>query len=102
MPNTLPIINIKGYRIEAKGNSNGKIVFRDVSHFKAYHRRNNPIVRVEIRSTESSSTAGNQITSVSDVRKRPTQTNTGKARKRLTYDTLGEPVDDDTIATNHS
>ena len=79
IPNTFQIINIKGSSIEAKKNSDGKVVFQDASHFKVYHRRNHPVVNVEIRNTESSSTAANQITSVSDVRNRPTQTTAGKA-----------------------
>ena len=39
---------------------------------------------------------------MSDARKRPTRRTIGKARKRLKYDILGEPVDDDTMATNQS
>ena len=39
---------------------------------------------------------------MSDVRKRPTRTTTGKGRKHLKYDILGEPVDNDTMATNQS
>ena len=39
---------------------------------------------------------------MSDVRKRPTLTTTGKARKRVAYDILGEPLDDGTMATNQS
>ena len=93
MRDTLQIINIKGSSIEAKRNSDEKVVFRDASHFKVYHRRNHPMVNVEIRNTESSSTVGDQTTSVSDVRKRPTRKTAGKAPKRLTYDILGEPVD---------
>ena len=58
------------------------------------------MVSAEIWNTKSSSTAANQTTSVSDVRKRPTQTTAGKAQKCLTYDILGEPVDDNTIAAN--
>ena len=72
MPDTFQIINIKGSSIEAKRNSDGKVVFRDASHFKVYHRRNHPMVNVEIRKTESISTARDQTTSVSDARKRPT------------------------------
>ena len=34
MPDTFQIINIKGSSIEAKRNSDGKVVFRDASHFK--------------------------------------------------------------------
>ena len=98
MPDTFQIINIKGSSIETKGNRDGKVVFQDALHFKVYHRRNHPMVRVEIQNTESSSTAGNQTTSVSDVRKRCTQTTAGKARNCLTCDILGKPVDDDTIA----
>ena len=79
-----------------------KLMFQDASHFKVYHRRNHLMVNVEIQNTESISTAGDQTTLVSDVRKRPTQTTAGKARKWLTYDILGEPVDDDTVATNQS
>ena len=60
------------------------------------------MVNVEIRNTESSSTAAKQSTSVSDVRKRPTRITAGKARKHLTYDIFGEPVDDDTMAANQS
>ena len=78
IPNAFQIINVKGSSIEAKKNSDGKVVFQDASHFKVYHRRNHPVVNVEIRNTESSSTAANQITSVSDVRNRPTQTTAGK------------------------
>ena len=102
MPDTFQIINIKGSSIEAKRNSDRKVVFRDASHFKAYHRGNHLMVNVEIRNTESSSTAAKQSTSVSDVRKRPTRITAGKARKHLTYDIFGEPVDDDTMATNQS
>ena len=98
MPDTFQIISIKGSSVETKGNRDGKVVFRDALHFKVYHGRNHPMVRVEIRNTESSSTAGNQTTSESDVRKRRTRTTAGKARNRLTYDILGKPVDDDTIA----
>ena len=58
------------------------------------------MVNAEIRNTESSSTVGDQTTSVSDARKRPTRTTAGKAQKHLTYDILGEPVDDNTMATN--
>ena len=57
------------------------------------------MVNVEIRNTESSSTSANQFTSVSHVRKRPTRTAAGKTLKRLTYNILGEPVDDNTMAT---
>ena len=74
----------------------------DASNFKVYHRRNHLMVNFETQNIESNSTAGDQTTSVSDVRKRPTQTTAGKARKRLTYDILGEPVDDNTMATNQS
>ena len=102
MPDTFQIIDIKGSSIEAKRNSDGKVMFLDVSHFKVYHRRNHPMVNVEIRNTESSSTVGDQTTSVSDVRKRPTRTTAGKAQKHLTYDILREPVDDNTMATNQS
>ena len=94
MPDTFQIINIKGSSTEAKRNSDGIVVFRDALYFKVYHRRNHQMVNVEIRNTKSSSTAGGQTTSVSDVRKRPTRTIAGKARKRLTYDILREPVDD--------
>ena len=102
MPDTFQIINIKGSSIEARRNSDGKVVFWDASHFKVYHRRYHPMVNVEIRKTESISTAGDQTTSVPDVRKRPTRTTAGKARKSLTYEILGEPVDGDTMATNQS
>ena len=77
MPDTFQIINIKGSSIETKGNRDGKFVFRDALHFKVYHRRNHPVVRV--------------------VRKRRTRTTAGKARNRLTYDILGKPVDADTV-----
>ena len=53
MPDTFQIINIKGSSIEAKRNSEGKVVFRDASRFKVYHRRNHPMVNVEIQNTES-------------------------------------------------
>ena len=72
MPNNFQIINIKGSSIEAKRNSDGKVVFRDALHFKFYHRKNHSVVNVEIRNTGSNSTAANQTTSVSDVRKRHT------------------------------
>ena len=97
MPNNFQIINIKGSSIEAKRNSDGKFVFRDALNFKFYHRKNHPVVNVEIRNTGSSSTAANQTTSVSDVRKRRTLR---KAQKPLTYNILGEPVDGDTMPTN--
>ena len=102
MPDTFQIINIKESSIEAKRNSDGKVVLQGASHFKVYHRRNHLMVNDEIRNTESISTAGDQTTLVSDVRKRPTRTTARKARKWLTYDILGEPVDDDTMATNQS
>ena len=54
-------------------------MFWDASHFKVYHRRNHPMVHVEIPNTENSSAAANQTTSVSDVRKRATLTTAGKA-----------------------
>ena len=79
MPDTFQIINMKGSSIEAKGNRDGKVVFQDASHFKVYHRRNHSMVSVETQNTGSSSTAAIQTTSVSDVRKRPPQTTTGKA-----------------------
>ena len=83
MPNNFQIINIKGSSIEAKRNSDGKVVFRDALHFKFYHRKNHSVVNVEIRNTGSNSTAANQTTSVSDVRKRATKTTAGKAQKLL-------------------
>ena len=102
MPYTFQIINIKGSNIEPKRNSDGKFVFRDSSHFKVCHIRHHPLANVVTQNTESSSRAANQTTSVLDVRKRTTQTTAGKARKQLTDDILGEPVDDDTISTNQS
>ena len=102
MPYTFQIINIKGSSIEPKRNNDGKVVFRDSSHFKVCHRRNHPMANVVMRNRGSSSRAANQTTSVSDVRKRPTRTTAGKARKHLAYDILGGPVDDDTMATNQS
>ena len=72
MPKTFQIINIKGSSIEGNRSRDGKVVFRDALYFKVHHRRNHPMVSVEILNTESSSTAANQTTSVSDVRKRPT------------------------------
>ena len=102
MPYTFQIINIKGSNTEPKRNSDGKVVFRDSSHFKVCHIRNHPLANVVMQNTESSSRAANQTTSVLDVRKRTTQTTAGKARKQLTDDILGEPVDDDTVATNQS
>ena len=50
---------------------------------QVYHRRNHLMINVEIRNTESSSTAANQTTSVSDVRKRATKTTAGKSQKLL-------------------
>ena len=102
MPDTFQVINIKGWSIEAKRNSDGKFVFRDASHFKVYHIRYPPMVSVEIQNKESSSTATSQTASVSSERKRSTRRTPGKAWKRLTYDILGEPVDDNTIAMNES
>ena len=58
------------------------------------------MVNVEIQNTESSSTAGDQSTSVSDVRQRPTRTTAWIAQKHLTYYILGEPVDDYTMVIN--
>ena len=72
MPKTFQIINIKGSSIEGNRSRDGKVVFWDALYFKVHHRRNHPMVSVEILNTESSSTAANQTTSVSDVRKRPT------------------------------
>ena len=58
MPDTFQIINIKGSSIEAKRNSDGKVVFRDASYFKVYHRRNHPMVNVEIQNTETGADLG--------------------------------------------
>ena len=83
MPNNFPIINITGSSIEAKRNSDGKVELRDTSHFKVYDRRNHPMVFVQIRNTESSSTAGDQTISVSDVRK--THANNCRERTKMPY-----------------
>ena len=56
MPDNFLIVNTTGSRL--KRNSDGKVELRDASHFKVYDRRNHPMVNVEIRNTESSSTAG--------------------------------------------
>ena len=48
MSDTFQTNNIKRSSIEAKRNSNGKVVFWDASHFKVYHRRNHSMVTVEI------------------------------------------------------
>ena len=89
MPDTFQIINIKESSIEAKRNSDGKVVFQGASHFKVYHRRNHLMVNDEIRNTESISTAGDQTTLVSDVRKRPTRTTQGRHENVLHMTYLG-------------
>ena len=94
IPDIFLITAIKGSSIEAKRNSDGKVVFRDASHFKVYHRRNNPLANIEIQNTNSTTMSTGEATSVLDVNKRPTRTTAGKARKRFTYDVLGEPVND--------
>ena len=57
MPDTFQIISIKGSSIEAKRNSDGIVVFRDASHFKAYIEE---IIRWSMLSYETQKVAQQQ------------------------------------------